>query len=163
VRLVELRKFCSSVFLLQSISSKLCPRSPWHISAVFVRLFQKFAYNGQSWWNATLKFLSAVIASCAARTTYRERERERERERDRQTDRQTDGRRDRKREIDGAMLYVLPLLVDRTSVFRLSPVRFLTDLPTSSQALVRLLSTDYFGSIMNQNGSQSPHLSADSR
>jgi hypothetical protein len=42
-----------------------------------------------------MKFLLTVIASCAARTTYREKERERERERERQAD--------RKREIDGAM------------------------------------------------------------
>jgi len=78
VRLFELRKFCSNVYLLRSISSKLCKRSPWHISVVFIRLFQKFAYNGKLWWNATLKFLSAVIASCAARTTYRETDRRRD-------------------------------------------------------------------------------------
>ena len=46
-------------------------------------------------------------------------------------------------------------------MFRLSPVHFLTDLSTSNQVLVRLKSTDYFRSIMNQNESHSPHLSAD--
>ena len=40
VRLFELRKFCSNVYLLRPISSKLCKRSPWHISVVFIRLFK---------------------------------------------------------------------------------------------------------------------------
>jgi len=74
------------------------------------------------------------------------------------TEREIDRETDRKREVDGTMQNVLPLLVDRTSVFRLSPVHFLTDLPTSSTPIIH-----GFGSIMNQNGSQSPHLSADSR
>jgi hypothetical protein len=100
------------------------------------------------------------------RERERERERKRERDRDRETDRQTETERqtDRQKERNrrGDAICFTPtrrLDVGVSSV----AVHFLTDLLTSIQALVRLLSTDYFGSIMNQNGSQSPHLSADSR
>ena len=83
-------QFCSNFLffvLLHSISGKLCPRSPWRASAVFVSFLKKILYIGKSWWKAkisnTVKFLSGIIASCTARTTYRERKKERKKERNR--------------------------------------------------------------------------------